>query len=716
MVVAQDAAPISIRALFPGGPDVKQTIGHTCTIKWEKSPEWNNMEILLMTGSNKDMKEVMRVADGMQVFIGCDASRMDRYDFTCPQVEPGSSIYFYQFNKLSEHDGRTISPASIQKVWTSRFALVGNDQVAEPAEHANQPDGQLIPWGTGRLINGNADALTPETKTSTQEHAEWTSWISSPPTSSPFASAQSAKSSPSPGFSNAPATGLTGFHPNEACSKDQHCPESHPCCSEFGFCGRGRSCLNGCNPLWSFKPNACAPVAACQPQNLTFRPTDNGKIGNGTLWNGDAQSHDWIVSTGKFAPNVTAVAVGNELVLQLKEGANGTSLYSTRSVWYGNVTSRIRSSGERGVVTSLSLISGTRDEIVWEFTGAVDSASTNYFWRGQPVQTASGPQLQDVDVSMPDRSAEYHNFGISWTPETITWSIDGKNVRTVSKKDTFQPDLGLYSYPSTPSRIQLKIFAVDVDAPLALQEWAGGGVDYRSHTYLADGYFASRVKWVNVECFDAVPVSVQGADVASSSVAQPPAPWALSTDDVIRADAPALTDVPRLSLASALTLSLGGQRIETAQPVNGWLAPPAPTNEAAANPHAWMFGGHPLGKLKRDLVSLIGRADQTDSYAYNVFEAIPSAIGINPTAARAGLFSLFPSPTGNAAVSHPAFSALSSAGETSSVAATASSSPTPTLSKGKTVQQGWEDLGTPAHVAIYVGAGLAALASISSGR
>ncbi|KAM0787067.1 hypothetical protein ACM66B_006329 [Microbotryomycetes sp. NB124-2] len=734
----EQAQPLSIRALFPGGPEVKQTIGQTCTIKWETSPGWTNMEIMLMTGSNTDMKPLVRVAHDI------DASRVDHYEYQCPEVDPKSSIYFYQFNQQSTKTDGPV-PAPGDKVWTSRFALVGNDQVVAPAEHANQPDGQPVSWGTGRLVNGNADTTHWTSPTAlaikTEQHSEWLTWNPQPTMASPFPATTT--STQSPGFTNAVATGLTGFHPSEPCSKDHQCPETHPCCSEHGFCGTGRSCLNGCNPLWSFKPNACAPVAACQPQNMTFKPMDAGKIGNGTLWNGDAASHDWIVST--VAPNVTAVAVGNELVLQLKEGANGTSLYSTRSVWYGNVTARIRSSGERGVVTSFSLISGTKDEIVWEFTGSADSASTNYFWRGKAGQTANGPELQDVDVQVIDRSANYHDYGIAWTPETITWSIDGKPVRTVTKKDTLQSN-GLYSFPSTPSRIQLKIFDVDEDAPPGLQEWAGGGVNYRSETYLADGYFASRVQWVNVECFDAVSKQEHAPDATlewtapvtmTTTTTSATEALAWSTDDVVRLDAPALTDVPQHSPATALTQYLAKPALETAQPVNGWLAPPQPQAEVeklAENPHDWLIGGHSLGKIKRDLIELLKRAEPVPVYAFaginadglvdvkkvlgetvldkddeSVFDALPSALQATPTLSPP-IFSLFPTATINGQSSGvPVMSSDSTISASAIVSGTESTSARTSSATNKTVQQGWEDLGTPAHVAIFIGAGLGAL-------
>lgn len=38
---------------------------------------------------------------------------------------------------------------------------------------------------------------------------------------------------------------------SEPCSWSNACPSNAPCCSEFGACGAGVSCLGGCNPQFS---------------------------------------------------------------------------------------------------------------------------------------------------------------------------------------------------------------------------------------------------------------------------------------------------------------------------------------------------------------------------------------------------------------------------------------------------------------------------------
>ena len=43
---------------------------------------------------------------------------------------------------------------------------------------------------------------------------------------------------------------------------------------------------------------------------------------------------------------------------------------------------------------------------------------------------------------------------IDWQPDALTFSIDGKTVRTVKKTDTVDAK-GVANYPTTPARIQL---------------------------------------------------------------------------------------------------------------------------------------------------------------------------------------------------------------------------------------------------------------------
>lgn len=53
------------------------------------------------------------------------------------------------------------------------------------------------------------------------------------------------------------------------CAWDVHCPLEAPCCDAYGQCGTGSSCLIGCNPLWSFSIESCAPEPICKSMNVS---------------------------------------------------------------------------------------------------------------------------------------------------------------------------------------------------------------------------------------------------------------------------------------------------------------------------------------------------------------------------------------------------------------------------------------------------------------
>ncbi|KAI0349423.1 hypothetical protein OH77DRAFT_1594241 [Trametes cingulata] len=102
----------------------------------------------LMSGSNNNMTRVTTVATGLD---GSDPS-LSPYKWTCPEVDPYSNIYFYQFTNGDDTQDST---------WTSRFTITSADGDSEPPEHDTQPDGHAISWGDGHLASA-ADATAED--------------------------------------------------------------------------------------------------------------------------------------------------------------------------------------------------------------------------------------------------------------------------------------------------------------------------------------------------------------------------------------------------------------------------------------------------------------------------------------------------------------------------------------------------------------------------
>ncbi|KAH9853485.1 hypothetical protein C2E23DRAFT_821605 [Lenzites betulinus] len=134
------------------GPGDSFAAGSDCTIKWnaDTTGQWTNTSIYLMSGANSNMTRVAKVVSGMD---GTDPS-LSPYTWTCPEVDPYSTIYFYQFT-----NGDDIQDSS----WTTRFKITSPEGASQPPEHDTQPEGDAVPWGEGQLasdgqVTAQADA------------------------------------------------------------------------------------------------------------------------------------------------------------------------------------------------------------------------------------------------------------------------------------------------------------------------------------------------------------------------------------------------------------------------------------------------------------------------------------------------------------------------------------------------------------------------------
>ncbi|KAG2223492.1 hypothetical protein INT45_001240, partial [Circinella minor] len=123
-------------------PGTKWTVGKEYDITWEDdglTPAmqngWKNFKIDLMTGDNMDQKFLTNVASNLSAATGSTS-----FKYTVPNVSPYSSIYFFMF---TNEDG--------ENAWTTRFAIVGEDNKEEAPANQMQPTGEKIPWGVGKL-------------------------------------------------------------------------------------------------------------------------------------------------------------------------------------------------------------------------------------------------------------------------------------------------------------------------------------------------------------------------------------------------------------------------------------------------------------------------------------------------------------------------------------------------------------------------------------
>lgn len=101
-----------------------------------------------------------------------------------------------------------------------------------------------------------------------------------------------------------------------------------------------------------------------------------------------------------------------------------------------------------------------------------------------------------------DTRQNSHTYTIDWKPDYVSWYIDGQQLRTVYRNETYNETTQQYHFPQTPSRVQLSLWpAGRSDNAQGTINWAGGEIDWNSQ-YMTNGYYYAMVSDVNVECYD----------------------------------------------------------------------------------------------------------------------------------------------------------------------------------------------------------------------
>lgn len=276
------------------------------------------------------------------------------------------------------------------------------------------------------------------------------------------------------------------------CNATQSCPEDLPCCSQYGECGTGLYCLGGCNPIFSFESKACMAMPICANLSTTFSDYSS-KILNTQEYMGDVSTADWVY-TGYLADYDDE----DSLLLAMPKNSGGTVLSSTRYVWYGKISAKLKTSHLAGVVTAFIMFSNVQDEIDYEWVGAnLTTTQTNYYFEGYLNYTESR------NISSTDTFADFHTYEVDWHEDYITWSVDGVVGRTLYRNDTYNSTSQEYAFPQTPSRVQISIWpGGNATNPEGTIDWAGGEIDWDASDLSDPGYYYSTLNEVNITCYD----------------------------------------------------------------------------------------------------------------------------------------------------------------------------------------------------------------------
>lgn len=240
----------------------------------------------------------------------------------------------------------------------------------------------------------------------------------------------------------------------------------------------------------SFALDSCVAAPVCQSQTYNFNNLD--RVTSNTKYLGDSSQTDW-VSDGD--PQI----YDDNLLLTMAPDSVGTLLASSTYMWYGNVKATFKTSRGQGVVTAFILLSDVKDEIDYEFIGVdLDVAQTNYYFQGIPTYS------HGANISLSDTFNNFHTYEIDWTPDQITWKVNGEPGRTLKRADTWNATTNQWMYPQTPARVQLSLWPGGLASNgQGTIDWAGGLVDWNSADIKNNGYYYATFQSVTVDCFNA---------------------------------------------------------------------------------------------------------------------------------------------------------------------------------------------------------------------
>lgn len=239
----------------------------------------------------------------------------------------------------------------------------------------------------------------------------------------------------------------------------------------------------------SFSLKSCAPEPVCESRTTNFDSMD--RITSKTEYLGDSSKTDWVMDG-------QAVPFDGNVLLTMADGTVGTLLASSTYMWYGNVQATFKTSRGAGVVTAFILLSDVKDEIDYEFVGTgLETAQTNFYTQGIPNY------MNSANISLSDTFDNYHTYEIDWTPDTITWKVDGQVGRVKKREETWNATANRWDFPQTPARVQLSLWpgglATNAQGTI---DWAGGEIQWDTPDITNNGYYYATFKSVSISCYN----------------------------------------------------------------------------------------------------------------------------------------------------------------------------------------------------------------------
>lgn len=272
------------------------------------------------------------------------------------------------------------------------------------------------------------------------------------------------------------------------CGPGSPCPSDAPCCSVQGECGSGAvQCAAGCNPMYSHSPLSCVANPVCA--NLDFNVTHTAYNRRDVFVPLESFTGD--PSAGPFLFESGYLGQGGQGVLFETNKGHASRVSTTRYMLYGTINATLRHDTQKGLISTFGTLSDVGDAIAWKFAGDNQSAAAaSYYALNRETNPAGTPLDLGKNYSM----ADYHTYGLQWDPSGITWTLDGRAVHYVSRREAGA------QFPRSPSRVLFTTWGATPQTPRRLRKWAGGAMTYDSSVYTTTGYFAQELTHMYVSC------------------------------------------------------------------------------------------------------------------------------------------------------------------------------------------------------------------------
>ncbi|KAK5995563.1 putative glycosidase crf1 [Cladobotryum mycophilum] len=219
--------------------------------------------------------------------------------------------------------------------------------------------------------------------------------------------------------------------------------------------------LTHCDPLK--KDTRCPPDPAFAGKaSFDFSTADwNTQLSD--FWAADA-------GTSKDHDHINFETDGKGAAVSVWGDGQAPTLTSNKYFLFGKVSVEAQAAQGPGLITAIVLKSDSGDEIDWELLGAYDNqAQTNYFYDGQALFNT----YNDTYPLDTPSFAAYHRYSVEWTPERLTFAINGTD-----RKTWLVGDIPAAKWPQTPMQVKLGVWSVGNASDPGEIAWAGGVPDW----------------------------------------------------------------------------------------------------------------------------------------------------------------------------------------------------------------------------------------------